>query len=95
MVRGGSRPGEMFASGGYLAIDLAGDMPEGPPPSMGGFFESRPPSIRGLVEASTARRATGRVKGLLLRVSSVGAGWARVQELRDALVRFRKSGKPS
>ena len=95
MVRGGSRPGEMFASGGYLAIDLAGDMPEGPPPSMGGFFESRPPSIRGLVEAVDRAARDGRVKGLLLRVSSVGAGWARVQELRDALVRFKRTGKPS
>jgi protease-4 len=28
-------------------------------------------------------------------VGSVSTGWARVQELRDALVRFRKSGKPS
>ena len=95
LVRGGSRPGEMFASGGYLAIDLAGDIPEGPPPSMGGFFESRPPSIRGLVEAVDRAARDGRVKGLLLRVSSVGAGWARVQELRDALVRFKRTGKPS
>src|SRR5262245_13351241 len=94
MVRGGSRPGEMFTSGGYLAIDLAGDLPEGPPPNMG-FFESRAPSVRGLVEAVDRAASDGRVKGLLLRVSSVGAGWARVQELRDALVRFRRSGKPS
>jgi protease-4 len=35
------------------------------------------------------------VKGLVLRVGPLEAGWARVQDLRDALVRFRETGKPS
>ncbi len=95
LVRGGGRAGDMFASGGYLAIELTGDIPEGPPPSLGSFFESRPPSIRGLVEAVDRAARDGRVKGLLLHVGSVEAGWARVQELRDALLRFKASGKPS
>jgi protease-4 len=51
--------------------------------------------VRGLVEAVDRGAADPRVKGLVLRVGSVDAGWARVQELRDALVRFRRSGKPS
>jgi protease-4 len=96
LVRGGGRSGDMFASGGYLAIELSGEMPESPPPSnFGGFFESRPTSIRGLVEAVDRGAVDRRVKGLLLHVGSVEAGWARVQELRDALVRFKASGKPS
>jgi protease-4 len=96
MVRSGgpSRPGEMFASGGYLTLELSGDMPEGPPP-VASLFETRPPSIRALVEAVDHAAKDRRVKGLLLRVGSLSTGWARVQELRDALVRFKASGKPS
>ena len=91
LVRGsGGRPsGEVFAGGGYLAIELEGDMPEGPAP-VSTFFESRPPSIRALVEAVDRAARDRRVKGLLLRVKPLGTGWGRVQELRDALVRFRK-----
>ena len=49
LVRGGGRPSaEMFAGGGYLAIELEGEMPEGPAPVQA-FFESRPPSVRALV----------------------------------------------
>jgi protease-4 len=95
LVRGGGRPGEVFAGGGYLAIELEGDMPEGPALGAAGFFESRPPSIRALVEAVDRAARDRRVKGLLLRVGPLSTGWARVQELRDALVRFRRSGKPS
>jgi protease-4 len=94
-VRGGGRSTDVFAGGGYLAIDISGELPEGPPPNFGGFFETRPPSIRGLVEAVDRAARDRRVKGLLLRVGSVEAGWARVQELRDALLRFKSTGKPS
>ena len=94
-VRGGGRSSDVFAGGGYLAIDISGELPEGPPPSFGGFFETRPPSIRGLVEAVDRAARDRRVKGLLLHVGSVEAGWARVQELRDALLRFKSTGKPS
>ena len=95
LVRGGGRPTEVFAGGGYLALDLSGDMPEGPSPDGLALFENRPPSIRALVEAVDRAARDRQVRGLLLRVRPLGTGWARVQELREALVRFRRSGKPS
>jgi len=95
VVRGG-RPSAGWAGGSrFLALDVDGDMPEEPPAGLGGLFGSRPPSIRGLVEAVDRAAGDPAVKGLVLRVGSVSTGWARVQELRDALVRFRRSGKPS
>ena len=96
LVRGGAgRPsGEMFAGGGYLAIELSGDMPEGPAP-VETLFESRPPSIRALVEAVDRAAHDRKVMGLLLRIKPLDTGWGRVQELREALVRFKRSGKPS
>lgn len=34
-----------------------------------------------------------RVKGVLLELEATTAGWAKVEELRDALLQFKKSGK--
>ncbi len=95
LVRGG-RPSAGWGGGaGYLALDVSGDMPEEPSSGLSGFFESRPPSMRALVEAVDRARQDPGVKGLLLSVGAVDAGWARVEELRHAVVRFRRSGKPS
>ena len=84
---GASRPGEVFSGGGYLALDLRGDMPEGPAPDRE-LLRARPPSLRALVEASTARRTTVASRGCCSAWAPVSTGWARVQELRDAIVRF-------
>jgi protease-4 len=95
LVRGG-RPGGGWPGGsGYLALDVSGEIPEEPSSGLSSLLESRPPSMRALVEAVERARRDPGVKGVLLRVGSVDTGWARVQELRDALVRFRRSGKPS
>jgi protease-4 len=95
LVRGG-RPGPSWTGGAsYLSLDVAGGLPEEPPSGLSGLLESQPPSIRALVEAVDRAAGDPRVKGLVLRVGSLDAGWARVQDLRDALVRFRRSGKPS
>ncbi len=96
VVRGGGRPSVAWPGGAQvLSLELAGDIPEEPASGLSGLFESRPPSLRGLVEAVDRAAKDPAVKGLLLRVASLDAGWARVGELRDALVRFRRSGKPS
>lgn len=95
LVRGG-RPSTAWAGGsGYLALDVNGDMPEEPSSGLSGLFESRPPSIRAMVDAVDRAGRDPAVKGLVLRVGALDTGWARVQELREALVRFRRSGKPS
>ena len=95
VVRGG-RPSAGWPGGSrYLALDVDGDMPEQPSSGLSGLFESHPPSVRAMVEAVDRAAVDPGVKGLLLRVGSLSTGWARVQELRDALVRFRRSGKPS
>lgn len=93
ILRGG-RPA-WTGGAGYLALDLSGSLPEEPASGLGSLFERRPPSLRALVEAVDRAAGDASVRGLLLRVGPLDAGWGRVQELRDALVRFRRSGKPS
>ena len=48
-----------------------------------------------MIEAIDSAAGDVKVRGLLLRVGTLDVGWARAAELRDALVRFRRSGKPS
>ena len=96
VVRGGGRPSMGWTSGDqYLALDVSGEVPEEPAGGLTALFESRPPSVRSLVDAVDRAARDPAVRGLVLRVGSIDAGWARVEDLRDALVRFRRSGKPS
>ncbi len=53
------------------------------------------PSVRGLVEALTRAAEDDRVAGLIARVGQGGMGFAQLQELRDAVIAFRASGKPA
>jgi protease-4 len=92
LVRSGGR-GPLGGST-YLELAVEG-LPERPPAELGLPFERQPPSLRTFVTALDRAAADKSVKAVLLRVGFLtDAGWARVQELRDAVLRFRKSGKP-
>ncbi len=95
VLRGGSRSSLGWSGGQYLSLDLAGELPEQPASGLAGLLEARPPSLRTVVEAIDNAATDAKVRGLLLRVGTLEAGWARTAEVRDALVRFRSSGKPS
>jgi protease-4 len=95
MLRG-SDGGSWAASGGYLYLNLQGEIPEQPPAELPSLFERRPAPIRVLVESLDRAAVDPKVTSMVLRVSFLSdVGWARVQELRDAILRFRKSGKPA
>ena len=95
MLRG-SDSGSWAASGGYLYLNLQGEIPEQPPAELSSLFEKRPAPIRVLVESLDRAATDPKVTSMVLRVSFLSdVGWGRVQELRDAILRFRKSGKPA
>ena len=94
ILRGQSGPA--WSGNSYLFLDLADEIPEQPPSELGSFFERRPPSLRTLVESVDRAAADPKVTALMLRVSFLpDAGWGKVQELRDAVSRFRERGKPA
>ena len=96
LVRGGGRaPVAWSGTNAYLSLDVAGGLSEQPAPSWAGLLDSPRPSLRAMVEGIDRAAGDPRVKGIVVRVGPLGAGWARVQELRDALVRFRATGKSS
>jgi protease IV len=96
MMRGGGGGGPHLGGQTYLALDLSGDIPEESPSDIGNFFERRPPSLRTLVESLDRAARDPKVTGVVVRVSSLPtSGWGQVQELRNAITRFRTSGKPA
>jgi protease IV len=91
-----SSRGGGLSSRSYLYLDLQGEIPEQPSSELGSFLERRPPSLRALVESLDRAAGDPRITAVVVRVSSLPeAGWATVQELRDGIARFRKSGKPA
>jgi protease-4 len=52
-------------------------------------------SIRGMVESLRKAKRDSRIRAVLLRPSTLQTPfWAKLQELRDAVIDFRQSGKP-
>jgi protease-4 len=52
-----------------------------------------PPTVRAVVEAIRAAKTDRRVKALIVRPAGDSPFWAKTQEIRDAIVDFRTSGK--
>lgn len=58
-------------------------------------LESGRVPVRDVVEAITAAENDPRVRGLLVRGGGSLPGWATADEIREAVLRFRRSGKPA
>jgi protease-4 len=78
-----------------VELDLDGTYPEWVPndPIARALMAERP-TVRDLVDTLDRAAEDDRVVGAFVRLGQVGLGIARVQELRDAIGRFRASGKP-
>ncbi|HEY6553475.1 MAG TPA: signal peptide peptidase SppA [Vicinamibacteria bacterium] len=98
VLRGGAGRGVTWsgASDSYLDLSFA-EIPEQPATSeFGSLFEQKQTSLRAVVESLDRGAGDSRIKAAVLRVSSLSdSGFGKVQELRDAIGRFRKSGKPA
>jgi protease-4 len=96
VLRGRSTGGGFTRGESYLFLDLGGEIPEHPTTELGALFERRPPSLRTLVESLDRAAGDGKVEAVVVKVGFLSdAGWGKVQELRDAIMRFRASGKPA
>ncbi len=66
-----------------------------PDDPMAGVFSRRASSVRDVLDALEKAAEDKRVVALFARVGSRGLGIAKIQEVRDAVTAFRKSGKPT
>jgi len=80
-----------------LVMRLSGDLAEGGPgdPLTSLLPTRRPPSVDAVVENLRKAKVDTRIASVLLLPSGFGTPyWAKLQEVRDAIFDFRRSGKP-
>ncbi len=85
-----------IAGNSVLVLDLQGEVPEAAPveiPFPIGRAQS-PPTVRDLWTSLREAAKDQRVKAIVLQPRGVGAGWAKLQEIRHEIGEFKKSGKP-
>jgi protease-4 len=79
-----------------LTLKIGGDLSEVAPDNVVSYLSGpRTPTVRSIVENLRKAKADSRVKELLLKPTGLTTPyWGKVQEIRDAVVDFKKSGKP-
>jgi len=82
------------ASGSTLVLRIGGDLGEMEPGGVLGQFFEAPPTVRAVIDALRKAKADKRITSVILKPTGPAAMWGKVQEVRDAITDFRRSGKP-
>jgi protease-4 len=82
------------AGNSTLVLKIGGDLQETEPAGVIGQFFEAPPTVRSLVDSLRKAKVDRRVSSVIIRPIAAAALWGKVQEVRDAIVDFRRSGKP-
>jgi protease IV len=79
-----------------LVLRVGGNLAEMAPSDIVGYIRGvRTPTVRSIVDNLRKARVDSRVRGILLKPTGFESPfWAKVQEIRDAILDFKKSGKP-
>ena len=75
----------------YACFEVDGSMPETLPPVY--LMETTEGTLHAVLDGLGKARTDPQVRGLIVKVGDVGAGWAKVQEVRQELARCRQGGK--
>ena len=77
-----------------LVLKIGGDLQETEPGGVIGQFFEAPPTVRSIVDSLRKAKVDRRISSVVIRPTGAAALWGKVQEVRDAIVDFRRSGKP-
>jgi protease IV len=84
-----------IAAGSYLELDIDGVYAEAAPQDIvGRLLRGREHALIDLLAMIRTAQVDKRIKGVITRIGRIDSGWAKVQDIRDALLEFKKSGKP-
>jgi protease-4 len=85
-----------IAENSVLVLRLEGDIPEKPPLELPAFLGAGGPVLTVSQVWMTLQKAAAdsHVKAIVLQPEGLSAGWAKLEEIRADVERFRKSGKP-
>lgn len=86
--------GPKIPDGAVLVLELGGEIPETPPLDALAQFTATGPALPTLLLQIEKAAADPRIEGVLLHLRSLSIGWARLQELRDAVAKLSETGKP-
>jgi protease IV len=83
-------------SSATLVLRVGGSLSELAPADVVGYLRgSKTPTVRSVVDNLRKAKADPRVKSVLLKPTGFDSPfWGKVQEVRDAVLDFKKSGKP-
>jgi protease-4 len=83
-------------SNATLVLRVGGPLTEVAPNDVVGYLRgTRTPTVRGLVDNLRKAKVDSRVRAVLLKPTGFESPfWGKVQEVRDAVLDFKKSGKP-
>jgi len=83
-------------SGSVMVFELKGPIPErvSGDPFMQAFGGEPSFDLAGAISAIDKAAADDRIEGIWIKVRGYSGQWATLEELRNALLRFRESGKP-
>jgi protease-4 len=85
-----------IADNSVLVLRLEGNIPEKPPLELPAFLGAGGPAPTVADVWMTLQKAAAdpHIKAIVLEPEGLSAGWAKLEEIRAGLERFRKSGKP-
>jgi protease-4 len=87
--------GHGVAAGSYVLLDLEGSYGEDvPADGLARLFGQHPLSLLDLLTVIRDAGEDPRVAGVVIRIRPLAIGWAKAEEIRDALLQFRNTGKP-
>src|SRR5438552_12378536 len=83
-------------SNATLVLRVGGDLTEMAPTDVVGYIRGvRTPTVRSIVDNLRKAKVDSRIRGVLLKPTGFESPfWGKVQEIRDAVIEFKKSGKP-
>jgi protease-4 len=84
------------ADGATLVLKLEGELPEKAPPEIPlPIFEAQTPlAVHEVWDIFRKAAADPKVKGIIFQPRRLQIGWAKMQEIHDEILQFKKSGKP-
>ena len=86
--------GPIVAGNSTLVLEISGDLQEMEPSGVFEQFVEPPPTVRSVTDALRKAKVDRRVTSVVIRPTTSGALWAKVQEIRDAIVDFKRTDKP-
>jgi protease IV len=92
-----SKPAAMrIPTNGVLVINASGEIAEQQEPDIFSVLSgTRPLVLHDYLDAIDSAARDPHVTGLVVRIGPLETGWAKLEEMRNHLLSFRKGGKPS